>query len=109
MRGGANLYIIQMGGTGDFKVGRSDDVARRLTELQTGCPHALRILLEAPGLGDREFSVHHRLRQYRCRHGKGEWFYERGLGSIPDDLWEMVSEAVREDPDWWKRTLRTLF
>jgi hypothetical protein len=108
MRGGTHLYIIQMAVTGDFKVGRSDDVPRRLSELQTGCPHRLKVLLEAPGLGHREAAVHQALRRYRCRHGKGEWFYESGMGSIPDDIWELVPADVREDPDWWKRARRVV-
>ncbi len=106
MLGGSHLYVIQMAVTGDFKVGRSDNVPRRLAQLQTGSPHRLKILLDAPGLGHREVFVHNTLRAFRCRRGKGEWFYETGIGSIPVDLWERVPEAIREDPDWWKRPRR---
>jgi hypothetical protein len=97
-----HLYIIQMAVTGDFKVGRSNDVKRRLGELQTGCPHRLRVILIAEGLGDREKGVHRALRRYRTRYGKGEWFHEEGIGSIPVDLWDMVDLDLLEDPDWWK-------
>ena len=96
-----HLYIIQMNVTGDFKVGRSNDVKRRLRELQTGSPHKLRVLLVAEGLGNQERRAHQSLMPYRTRYGKGEWFLEAGMGSIPTDLWELVPMAVLEDPDWW--------
>jgi len=104
MRGGTGLYIIQMGVTGDFKVGRSEDVERRLSELQTGSPHKLKVLLFAPGLGHLERSVHRTLRKYRCRYGKGEWFRESGFGQIPDQLYNLFSAEVLEAADWWKPT-----
>lgn len=102
MRGGADLYVFQMAVTGDFKVGRTSDVNRRFGEIQTGCPHKLRVLLHAPGLGHLERMVHASLRLYRCRMMNGEWFREEGIGSIPDHIWEMVSPEILEDPDWWK-------
>jgi hypothetical protein len=88
--------------TGDFKVGRSNDVNRRLGELQTACPHKLRVILEAPGLGHLERRVHQSLREYRCRYGKGEWFRETGFGQIPDKFYNMFSAEALEDGDWWK-------
>jgi hypothetical protein len=103
MRGGHNLYLIQMAVTGDFKVGRSRDASKRLQQLQTGCPYKLRLLLEAKGLGHLEKRVHQALRPYRCRYGKGEWFREEGMGSIPVDIWNLVPMAILDDPDWWKR------
>jgi len=89
--------------TGDFKVGRSSNVARRLTEVQTGCPHNLRMILHAPGHGHEELKVHADLRKYRCRARSGEWFREEGLGFIPTHLYDMFTEEVLETPDWWKQ------
>ena len=103
MRGGTDLYIIQMDQTGDFKVGRSDDVNRRLGELQTACPHKLRVILEAPGLGHLERTIHRTLKEYRCRYGKGEWFRETGFGQIPDNIYNMLSVDILEEGDWWRR------
>jgi len=97
-----DLYIIQMAITGDIKVGRSKDVPRRLKQLQTGAPHRLKILLIAPGLGHRERIVHESMCRYRNRGRRGEWFREEAIGSIPDDLFEMMPLEVVEDPDWWK-------
>lgn len=102
-RAGCDLYIIQMAVTGDFKVGRTNDIERRLGEIQTSCPHKLRVILHAPGLGHEEKHVHRRLRTYRTRMRKGEWFREEGIGMIPDHLWNMVPLEVLEDPDWWKQ------
>jgi hypothetical protein len=97
-----DLYLIQMAITGAFKVGRSNDTKRRLGELQTGCPHPLRILLVAEGLGYLEKSVHRALAPYQTRYGKGEWFREEGMGCIPDRIWSLVPADILEDPDWWK-------
>jgi hypothetical protein len=103
MRGGTDLYIFQMAVTGDVKIGRSSNIHRRLGEVQTGCPHKLRILLHGVGLGHRERELHHRLRQYRCRMMKGEWFREDGLGELPVDIYDLIPVEVLEDPDWWRR------
>jgi hypothetical protein len=103
MRGGQHLYLFQMAVTGDFKVGRSSDVDKRLGQVQTGCPHKLRILLVGENLGHRERQIHQALSGYRCRHGKGEWFREPGLGSLPTEIYELIPEARLEDGDWWMR------
>ena len=99
---GFDLYIIQMAITGAFKVGRSKDVERRLGELQVGCPHRLRVLLVADGLGHLERSVHRTLSQHQTRYGGGEWFHEDGFGQLPDHIYNLLSAEVLEDSDWWK-------
>jgi len=100
---GRDLYILQMAVTGDVKVGRSDDVERRMRDLQTGCPHKLKIILHGPNLGHREREMHTRLRRYRTRVMKGEWFTEDCLGELPIPIYELIFLEVLEDPDWWKR------
>ena len=102
MIGGADLYIIQMAVTGDVKVGRSSNIERRMTEIQTGCPHPIRLVLRGEGIGHLEKDLHKRLRQYRCRRRKGEWFHEECLGELPVEIYDLIPEAVLEDPDWWK-------
>jgi len=77
MRGGEDLYIIQMAVTGDVKVGRSSDVDRRIRELQTGCPHRLRLILHLPGEGGAERSIHDSFRRYRTK---------KGFPSFPDTI-----------------------
>lgn len=98
------LYVIQAHTTGAIKVGVSSDPRRRLSQLQTGSPHRLRILLVAEAQGHREKSLHSLLSKFRTRHAvQGEWFSEESIGSIPMDLWALVPEELLEDPDWWKR------
>ena len=104
MRGGTHLYVIQMAVTGDFKVGRSADVQRRLGELQAACPQRLRILLVARDKGEEERRVHRALDSFSVRYGGTEWFREEGFGAIPDDIYGLFSEAVLDDSDWWRET-----
>ena len=111
MRGGAHLYVMQMGGTGAFKVGRSSNPTRRRHEIQTGAPYEVRIILVAEGQGWRERKIHHKLRHYRTGSFEGEWFREPGLGELPDDLYERLDldevntwwEGVGERPGWGHR------
>jgi hypothetical protein len=99
---GEHLYIIQMSCTGAFKVGRSGNVPKRLKQLQTSCPHKLKVLLVAEGQGHLERSVHQALRSFQTRGQRGEWFSEEGIGSIPVKIWDQVPVEILEDPDWWK-------
>ncbi len=96
---------MQMGRTGAIKVGRSSDVDRRRTEIQTGCPYEVRVLVVAPGQGHRETNIHQRMRSMRLRGQKGEWFSEAALGSIPDDIHDMITPEAFEmmNGDWWKQ------
>jgi hypothetical protein len=98
---GAHLYILQAKGTGNVKVGRSDQPEQRLLQLQTGSAHALRLIVVAPNRGLHERRVHLELKRYRL---KGEWFSEACLGSMPVDIWEQTLPWYRENPDWWKTT-----
>lgn len=98
MRGGNDLYIIQMAVTGDVKVGRSKNPDRRLKQLQTGSPHPLRLILHAPGRGDLERQIHRLMKDRRIRRS-GEWFEEGALAELPDDLYDMLD---LEQQDWWR-------
>ena len=101
---GKDLYIIQSRVTGAVKVGRSDNPERRLSQLQTGCPHSLKIILIVENGGTLEKHVHDLLIKYKTRNHGGEWFSEESLGSVPDPIWEKALPWYMEDPDWWKRT-----
>tara|TARA_Y100000389_G_scaffold189008_1_gene212237 strand:- start:2812 stop:3171 length:360 start_codon:yes stop_codon:yes gene_type:complete len=96
---GKDLYILQMAVTGDIKVGRSKHVHKRLKELQTGCPHRLRLILHAPDEGHRERGLHRTMRQRSLRRN-GEWFEEGALADLPVDLYERLD---LESQDWWRR------
>jgi hypothetical protein len=96
---GKDLYILQMDVTGDIKVGRSKHVHRRIKELQTGCPHRLRLILHAPDEGIRERGLHRTMRQRSLRNN-GEWFEEGALADLPVDLYDRLD---LESQDWWRR------
>ena len=64
---GVDLYIIQAAVTGSIKIGRTKDIDRRLNELQTGCPHKLRVIVLIPKEGFREKQLHQKLRRYQIR------------------------------------------
>jgi hypothetical protein len=96
-----DLYIVQMAVTGDIKIGRTKNISRRMVELQTGCPHTLRLLLLGTGLGSREHSLHHRLRHHRTRHQRSEWFREGALADLPVEIYNLMSVKTLEESDWW--------
>ena len=97
-----DLYIIQSGRTGAFKVGRTGDVQRRVRQLQVGNPYPLRVLVCIPGWGDREREVHKRLEGHETHMGRTEWFSEESMGLLPDEVYERIPMEVLEDVDWWK-------
>lgn len=101
MIGGEHLYLIQMDRTGVIKIGRSSNPEKRLKQLQTSCPYELRIILVLQGEGHRERDFHRRLRRYNTRRYQGEWFEERGLTSLPDEVYEMIDLEQRT---WWEKT-----
>jgi hypothetical protein len=65
------IYVIQ---AGEFvKIGVATDVAKRIQELQTGCPYNLKLVVAVPckNAYASERSVHDRLQAF---HTRGEWF-----------------------------------
>ena len=95
-----DLYVMQMAVTGDIKVGRSSDPERRLRQLQTGCPHPLKIILTVPDAGHLEKSIH-RLMDYRQIRRNGEWFSAEALNELPPDIYGLLN---LEERDWWMKT-----
>jgi hypothetical protein len=106
-----DLYIMQMGKTGAIKVGRSIDPARRLKQLQTGCPYEIKLILVAKSQGYRERELHVEMKRFRVRTHKGEWFSEHAIGSIPVDLYEQIELVNLEllNGDWWKHVREPLW
>jgi hypothetical protein len=62
-------YFVQGPPLSPVKIGRAADVGARLSALQVGTPHELRVLLVLDG--DREAELHERFARHRIR---GEWF-----------------------------------
>jgi Meiotically up-regulated gene 113 len=69
MRG---VYFLQAGHDGPIKIGWSADVRSRMSMLQTGQPHELRLLLLLEGGDQKTEKVMHR--RFAASHLRGEWF-----------------------------------
>ena len=74
------LYILQNKGTREFKIGITNDLNRRLKELQTGCPNEL-IVVKIYTHYQRKFTERYEriLHDYYTKQGcrireDGEWF-----------------------------------
>lgn len=66
------IYFVQAGEFGSIKIGYTNDLARRLGALQTGCPHPLTVLgVIDPGEPEMEMALHSKFSQHRS---SGEWF-----------------------------------
>ncbi len=89
---------MQMDVVGSIKVGRSSNVEERRLQLQTGCPHALKIILLVDGQGWREKAVHALLQRGGLQ---GEWFTEEVLSELPADLYGLLD---LETQDWWRKS-----
>lgn len=74
---GGRTYMISAGTHGQVttvKIGRADDPAQRLRELQTGNPHKLELLAVFPNSGQTaELALHRRYARYATGGGR-EWF-----------------------------------
>lgn len=90
-----------MARTGAVKIGRSSDPERRLKELQTSCPHELRIILVLNDQGHLEKSLHKALHEYRTIRGNQEWFREAGLPSLPPWIYDLFDLDMINT--WWER------
>ncbi|MCK5019986.1 MAG: GIY-YIG nuclease family protein [Candidatus Peribacteraceae bacterium] len=79
------VYVIQQqGGDHHVKIGKSNDVERRLGELQQQSPYEYKILVKICATNEThafnmERGLHERLKKYRVR---GEWFTKDVIGII---------------------------
>jgi hypothetical protein len=66
-------FFVQAGKAGCIKIGYTDKLsARRMADLQVGCPQELHLLLLVLGGRKTEKKLHHRFARLRRR---GEWFW----------------------------------
>lgn len=65
------VYFVEAGGDGPIKIGWTQDVDRRIAELQTANAHKLTLLGTVPGTMDREAALHARFSHLRL---EAEWF-----------------------------------
>jgi hypothetical protein len=82
---GTVVYFIQSEHGGSVKIGRADDLAKRLVGLQTSRPDKLVVLAAAPGTVQQERDLHQRFAALR---EKGEWF------SPSQELMDFVREVA---------------
>jgi len=98
------VYFIQAENGGHVKIGRTDDLAKRLQGLSTGRPDALVVLGAIPGASEDERRIHEALAEYRDR---GEWFLPHPAvmaaakaavtGAVADDVLRAVSLVTCHD------------
>ena len=92
------VYFIQSGVDGPIKIGKANDVGRRMGDLQVGNPSELTILLEIPckspqHAGNMEKQIHRRFRKNRIR---GEWFASDVLGRMKELDWRPPKKARKD-------------
>jgi hypothetical protein len=66
---GKHLYFIQVGEY--IKIGRTDDVNKRLKQLEAMNPYDVELIEFIEGAGELEHSLHD---QFKDRLHRGEWF-----------------------------------
>jgi hypothetical protein len=79
----AFTYVMQC--PGFLKVGRCNNVARRLRQVQVACPLPVRLLCSIPG--DVERQAHVALRHAGVSRVIGEWFED--TGDARQTLWSL--------------------
>lgn len=65
-----SVYVLQPGTLPFFKIGFSENVAKRVNELQTGCPLKIEVRYEGDGSRARERELHVLMRKWNTY---GEW------------------------------------
>lgn len=66
------IYFVQCGKDGPIKIGCSDDVEKRIAQMQIGCPYELALLWQIKGDNEDEASLHEQWKHEKVR---GEWFH----------------------------------
>lgn len=84
------IYFIQSEHGGEVKIGRADDVAKRLVGLQTSRPDKLVLLAATPGTLQQERELHTAFSAHRV---KGEWF------SPTTELMSLVNSVAADGAD----------
>lgn len=86
------VYIIRAGER--VKIGWcAGNVEKRRSELQTGCPDRLEVVVVFPGSRAEEADCHRRFTRDRCDEGGQEWF------RLSDDIQEFIVEQQRIHAD----------
>lgn len=77
------VYVIEAVGLNVVKIGSTNDLAKRLSMLQVGCPALLRVVLTLDGDKMLECDLHQRFAKICVR---GEWFlFTEEIRRLHDD------------------------
>jgi len=79
------VYFVEAGMGGPIKIGWTQDIERRIGELQTANAHKLTLLGTVPGTMDREAALHARFSHLRL---EAEWFRNS------EEIHEFLREAT---------------
>lgn len=119
------IYVIQESGSGNVKLGFTDDIHKRLIDLQVCNPNELRVIAVWPGGKLEDEKLFHQYFSEKCV--RGEWFnseiiktlrdnfswkktgvtriYRQGeLDSFAEECTEGFFLFGRESELWWKQT-----
>ena len=67
------VYLIHIEGTTYYKIGFAKSIKNRLNQMQTGCPHKMKVVAKVHHSNARSYeSLIHRI--VRDRNIRGEWF-----------------------------------
>lgn len=86
-----SVYFVEALGARRVKIGFADDPAKRLLQLQTGCPFELRLLFSVPGDRHLEREYHRKYAHLRVDKDS-EWFF------FDADLKQLIDAAMMYDP-----------
>lgn len=95
------IYFVQTADNQYMKIGKADDVAKRLSGLQTGAPQKLKLIGTMPGSHDQEREIHQRFGHLRTH---GEWFY-----STPEIVMFAVKSTALLNADIASKQIQAFF
>lgn len=97
------IYFAQ---AGEFvKIGTAKDVAKRIRELQTGCPFRVSLLQVIPGGAKTERLIHSRLSHL---HVRGEWYTDtpelrQTIHLLQNEVFDLPYSRPANDSDYNNR------
>lgn len=97
------VYFVDAPGTGVIKIGKTSDLEKRMTTLQTMCPVRLQLLMTIQYDDDLERRIHNHLADYRAH---GEWFYackpvKDFMRAYLDGGIQWLVDTVGPAPEFW--------
>jgi len=104
------LYILQNGNTNQYKIGITNNLNRRLQQLQTGCPFELKIVkiwthYNRKIIEKYERVLHRYFTKCGCRiRENGEWFILR----VPDINYLCKPQSIAQQNELIENLLKML-